>query len=61
MIRIASRASQLALWQAEWVKSRILDLFPKEQVEIITFKTQGDIITSVSLPRHQQTDSTSAY
>jgi len=41
-LRIASRQSPLALWQAEYVKSRLLALHPGLQVEIIGFTTKGD-------------------
>ncbi|KJS09455.1 MAG: porphobilinogen deaminase [Gammaproteobacteria bacterium BRH_c0] len=41
-LRIASRQSPLALWQAEDVKSRLMALHPGLQVEIIGFTTKGD-------------------
>jgi len=44
-IRIGTRASQLALWQANHVKSCIETLFPELKVEIITISTKGDRIT----------------
>ncbi len=44
-IRIGTRASQLALWQAHHVKSCIETLFQKLTVEIITISTKGDRIT----------------
>ena len=31
-VKIATRSSQLALWQAEWVKSQLICLFPETQV-----------------------------
>ena len=44
-IKIGTRASQLALWQANHIKSRIETLFPQIEVEIITISTKGDRIT----------------
>ena len=44
-IRIGTRGSQLALWQAHHVKSRIETLFPELKVEVITISTKGDRIT----------------
>jgi len=44
-IRIGTRGSQLALWQSNYIKSRIEGLFKDIQVEIITIKTTGDRIT----------------
>ncbi len=41
-IRIATRKSALALWQAHFVKKKLLGLFPQLQVEIIGVNTQGD-------------------
>ncbi len=44
-IRIGTRGSQLALWQANHIKSSIEKLFPELEVEIITISTKGDRIT----------------
>jgi hydroxymethylbilane synthase len=41
---IASRQSQLAMWQAEHVKSRLLELYPDCSVEILGMTTEGDRI-----------------
>ena len=41
-IRIATRKSTLALWQTHFVRKKLLDLFPKLQIEIIGINTQGD-------------------
>ncbi len=43
-IRIGTRGSQLALWQAHWIQARIRDNFPSTAVEIIKIKTTGDRI-----------------
>ncbi|MFZ5564874.1 MAG: hydroxymethylbilane synthase [Thermodesulfobacteriota bacterium] len=50
-VRIGTRGSQLALWQSEWVKSRLLDLFPGCAVELEVIKTTGDKITDVPLAK----------
>ena len=43
-IRIATRKSPLALWQAEHVRDRLLALHPGLQVELLKMSTQGDRI-----------------
>ena len=48
-IKIGSRGSALAVWQAEWVRSRLLAVTPECQVEIVKIKTTGDKITDVPL------------
>lgn len=49
MITIGSRGSQLALWQANWVKSRLEELGAACRIEII--KTTGDRIQDVPLAK----------
>lgn len=51
IIRIATRKSPLALWQAEFVKSRLLELHPDLQVEFIKLVTQGDKILDTPLAK----------
>lgn len=46
---IASRKSPLAIWQAEYIKSKIQTLYPKIVIIIKGFKTQGDLILDQSL------------
>ena len=41
-IRIGTRGSRLARWQAEWVADRLRGLHPGLAVELIEIKTQGD-------------------
>ncbi len=41
-IRIATRNSPLAMWQAEYVRERLLALYPKLKVELIGMTTEGD-------------------
>jgi hydroxymethylbilane synthase len=50
-LRIATRKSPLALWQAEHVKSRLLALNPDLTVELVTFTTKGDIILDTPLAK----------
>lgn len=50
-LRIATRRSPLAMWQAEHVQSRLLELYPDLTVELVTFKTQGDIILDTPLSK----------
>ncbi|MCS6885632.1 MAG: hydroxymethylbilane synthase [Acidobacteriota bacterium] len=42
MLRIGSRGSKLALWQAEWVKTKLLKRFPTLEIAIRVIKTSGD-------------------
>lgn len=42
VIRIGTRASRLARWQAEWVARRIQDHDPELQVELVEIRTLGD-------------------
>jgi hydroxymethylbilane synthase len=42
---IGTRGSQLALWQANFIKSKIQHLFPDITVELKVIKTTGDRIT----------------
>ncbi|HLI86503.1 MAG TPA: hydroxymethylbilane synthase [Bryobacteraceae bacterium] len=49
MLVIASRGSQLALWQARWVQSRLSEMGFESRIEIIT--TTGDKITGVPLAK----------
>jgi hydroxymethylbilane synthase len=48
-LRIGTRGSALALWQAEWVKAQLERHWPSLSVELITIKTSGDRIQDVSL------------
>jgi hydroxymethylbilane synthase len=42
ILRIATRKSPLALWQAEHLKARLQTLFPLLQIELIGVQTEGD-------------------
>jgi hydroxymethylbilane synthase len=50
-LRIGSRGSALALWQAEHVKQRLAQIQPDRAIEIVIIKTTGDRITNVGLSR----------
>ncbi len=50
-IVIATRQSQLALWQAEHVKARLTALHPGLEVELLGMTTQGDQILDSPLAR----------
>ncbi len=49
VIRIGTRGSALAVWQAEWVRSQLLALYPDRDVALVKIKTSGDKITDVPL------------
>jgi hydroxymethylbilane synthase len=48
-LRIGTRGSALALWQAEWVKSQLLAGQQELMVELVVIKTTGDKILDVPL------------
>lgn len=48
-LRIGTRASQLALWQANWVKSELEKRYPALEVTLTKIKTMGDRILDVPL------------
>lgn len=50
-IRIGTRGSKLALWQANWTKSFLETKFPSTPIELTTIKTQGDRILDVPLAK----------
>lgn len=50
-IRIATRKSALALWQAEFVKAELLKHHPKLTVELVPMSTQGDKILDTPLAK----------
>jgi hydroxymethylbilane synthase len=50
-IKIGTRGSKLALWQANWVKSVLEEKFPPRTVELIIIKTRGDKILDVPLAK----------
>ncbi|MGK5095284.1 hydroxymethylbilane synthase [Deltaproteobacteria bacterium TL4] len=48
-LKIATRGSQLALWQANWIRRQILERFPEVDCELIIIKTTGDRIQDRAL------------
>jgi hydroxymethylbilane synthase len=48
---IATRASRLALWQAEHVQARLLEIYPHMQVDLLKLSTRGDEILDRSLSK----------
>ncbi len=48
---IGSRGSELALWQANFVKTLLHDLFPDISIEIKIIKTTGDQMLDVALSK----------
>jgi hydroxymethylbilane synthase len=48
-LRIGTRGSPLALWQAGWVKTRLEALWPELRVELVPIRTSGDKVQDVSL------------
>jgi hydroxymethylbilane synthase len=51
IIKIATRKSPLALWQAEFVRDELIKLYPDLQVELVKMSTQGDKILDVPLAK----------
>ncbi len=51
ILRIATRSSPLALWQAEEVSRRLRALYPDLSVELVTMKTKGDKILDAPLAK----------
>lgn len=50
-LRIATRKSPLALWQAEHVKTRLMEAHEGLNVELVTFTTKGDKILDTPLAK----------
>lgn len=48
-LKIGTRGSQLALWQANWVKSELERHHPGMEVSLVIIKTMGDKILDVPL------------
>ncbi len=51
LLRIGTRGSQLALWQARWVQQAIEQQWPEITTELVIIKTTGDKITDVPLAK----------
>lgn len=50
-LRIGTRASRLALWQAEWVQHQLQTLHPELTVTLVPITTKGDKILDVPLAK----------
>ncbi len=51
LLRIATRKSPLALWQAEHIKTRLNQHHPELEIQLVTFTTQGDKILDTPLAK----------
>ncbi|MEG9490551.1 hydroxymethylbilane synthase [Mannheimia indoligenes] len=51
ILRIATRQSPLALWQANFVKNELEKHFPLLSVELVTMVTKGDVILDTPLAK----------
>lgn len=50
-ITIASRESLLAMWQANFIRDRLSELYPQTEINILGMTTQGDQILDISLSK----------
>src|SRR5205809_1690168 len=50
-LRLGTRGSALALWQANWTKSQLEQRWPEFAVELVPIKTTGDNILDVPLAK----------
>jgi len=50
-LRIATRKSQLAMWQAEHVRDRLMAIHPGLEVELVAMSTRGDKILDTPLAK----------
>jgi len=50
-LKIGTRGSKLALWQANWVRTRLEKAHPDIGVELVIIKTKGDKIQDVPLAK----------
>jgi len=50
-LRIATRKSPLAMWQAEFVKAELEKIFPALEIELLPMSTKGDKILDVPLAK----------
>jgi hydroxymethylbilane synthase len=50
-LRIGTRGSQLALFQANWVKERLLQTYPDLRMALVNIKTTGDRIQDAPLAK----------
>jgi len=50
-VKLGTRGSQLARWQAEWVRDRLAAQGGRPRAEIVVIKTRGD--AEVDRPLHE--------
>lgn len=50
-VRIISRQSALAMWQAQFVKEKLLNFYPEMEISITGIKTEGDKILDIPLTK----------
>ena len=50
-LKIATRQSPLALWQANYVKDRLQQLYPNFTIELVPMVTKGDVILDSPLAK----------
>ena len=50
-LTIATRSSKLALWQANFIRTELIKLYPSLNIELKEIKTKGDHILDVSLSK----------
>lgn len=50
-LRIGTRASKLAMWQANWVKHRLIQEGWKEDIELVPIRTKGDKVLDSPLAK----------
>jgi hydroxymethylbilane synthase len=51
VLKIGTRGSKLALWQAHWIKTQLNQSIPSLSIEIVVIKTKGDKILDVPLAK----------
>lgn len=51
ILKIATRQSPLALWQANFIKNRLEDLYPQIKIKLISMVTKGDVILDTPLAK----------
>ncbi|MFQ1049675.1 hydroxymethylbilane synthase [Avibacterium paragallinarum] len=51
LLKIATRRSPLALWQANYIKDRLTQLYSHLQVELVPMVTKGDVILDTPLAK----------
>jgi hydroxymethylbilane synthase len=50
-LRIATRRSRLALWQADHIRTRLMALYPGLQIELVPMSTRGDELLDARLDK----------